>query len=167
MQRQLNRTTVQIDRYVTAIGESDQPVKGLVDKINALETERIALEGRLALIDAEAGGAENVVSLHPAALDRFRDNVVTIHAALTGGLDGVKLEPFRAAFRNLFERVVVHPTGKRMPYEVTPFARLSAILGVDLLTKGRTAEEMLEEQGVSARLIGTTQDSQFCQTSLY
>jgi len=74
----------------------------------------------------------------------------------------VKLEPFRAAFRNLFER-----TGKRMPYEVTPFARLSAILGVDLLTKGRTAEEMLEEQGVSARLIGTTQDSQFCQTSLY
>ena len=167
VQRQLNRTTVQIDRYVTAIGESDQPVKGLVDKINALETERIALEGRLALIDAEAGGAENVVSLHPAALDRFRDNVVTIHAALTGGLDGVKLEPFRAAFRNLFERVVVHPTGKRMPYEVTPFARLSAILGVDLLRKGRTAEEMLEEQGVSARLIGTTQDSQFCQTSLY
>ena len=64
VQRQLNRTTVQIDRYVTAIGESDQRVKGLVDKINVLETERIALEGRLALIDAEAGGAENVVSLH-------------------------------------------------------------------------------------------------------
>jgi hypothetical protein len=55
------------------------------------------LEGRLALIDAENGG-EKVVSLHPAALDRFRHNVGTIHAALTGGLEGEEMAPFRAAF---------------------------------------------------------------------
>ena len=97
MQRQLNRTTVQIDRYVTAIGESDQPVKGLVDKINALETERIALEGRLALIDAEAGGAENVVSLHPAALDRFRDRPHwRTGRREVGALPGRLPEPVRA-----------------------------------------------------------------------
>jgi DNA invertase Pin-like site-specific DNA recombinase len=167
VQRNLNKTTVQIDRYVTAIGESDEPVKGLVDKIKALEAERIALEGRLALIDGETGGAENVVSLHPAALDRFRDNVMVIHNALTGDVEGEKAAPFRAAFRNLFERVVVHETRPMQRYEVTPYARLSAILGVELFQKGRTVEEMLAEQGVNAGLIPETQDSQFCQTGLY
>ena len=167
VQRNLNRTTVQIDRYVTAIGESDEPVKGLVDKIKALEAERIALEGRLVLIDGETGGAENVVSLHPASLDRFRDHIITIHAALTGGLDGEKAVPFRAAFRNVFERIVVHETRRRDRYEVTRYARLSAILGIDLFRKARTPEEMLAEQGISSGLIPSNQDSQFCQTSLY
>jgi hypothetical protein len=59
--------TVQIDRYVTAIGETDEAAKGLVDKIKALELEHVALEGRLQLIDAENCGAVNVVSLHPVA----------------------------------------------------------------------------------------------------
>jgi|HubBroStandDraft_6_1064221.scaffolds.fasta_scaffold3578004_2 hypothetical protein len=53
-----------------------------------------------------------------------------MHAALTGDLDIQQLAPFRAAFRNTFERLVVHPTGRRRQYEVTPYARLSAIMGL-------------------------------------
>src|SRR5262249_8544836 len=111
-----NRVTVQIDRYVTAIVESDQPVRALVDMIKVVEAERVALEARLALIDAENSGADNV-SLHPAALD---DNIETIHAALTGEAEGENAAPFRAAFGNLFERVVVHETPRAAQYEVTP-----------------------------------------------
>jgi site-specific DNA recombinase len=167
VQRGLTRVTIQIDRYVTAIGETDQPVKGLVDKIKTLEAERVGLEGRLALIDAENGGATNVVTLLPVTLDKFRDNIETIHAALTGELEGERAEPFRAAFRNLFEKVVVHETRPMERYEVTPFARISAILGVELFRKRRTPEEMLSEQWVNSGLISANQDSQFCQTGLY
>jgi site-specific DNA recombinase len=166
VQRELNRVTVQIDRYVTAIGETDQPVKGLVDKIKTLEAERVGLEGRLELIDAETGGAKNVVKLFPATLDRFRDNIEAIHAALTGEEDA-QTPVFREAFRNLFERITVHETRPKEDYEVTPFARISAILGVELFRKGRTPEEMLAEQGVNSGFINDNQDSQFCQTGLY
>jgi DNA invertase Pin-like site-specific DNA recombinase len=166
VQREVNRLTVMIDRYVSAIGESDRPaIKGIMAKLDQLETERVGLQGRLDLIDAESGGASNVVSLHPAALDAFRQNIEAIHDALSGGIG--ERPRFRAAFRNIFERFVVHPTGKRRNYEVTPYARLSAILGVDLFPKGRTAAEMLAEQGVNAGLISGGRDSQFCQTSLY
>jgi hypothetical protein len=152
---------------VTAIGEADEPVKGLVDKIKALEIDRVALEARLKLIDVESDGANGVVSLHPVALDRFRENIETIYAALTGGLPAEKAAPFRAAFRNVFDRIVVHETVRKQPYAVTPYARLSAILGIELFPKGRTAEEMLAEQGVKSSLTGEGKDSQFCQTSLY
>jgi site-specific DNA recombinase len=165
VQREVNRITVMIDRYISAIGESERPaIKGIMEKLDRLEAERVSLEGRLALIDAESAGAGNVVSLHPAALETFRQNIEDIHAALTGGS---KNGSFRAAFRNIFERFVVHPTGKRAGYEVTPYARLSAILGVDLFPKGRSTEEMLAEQGINAGLISNGRDSQFCQTSLY
>jgi site-specific DNA recombinase len=166
-QRDLDRVTVQIDRYVTAIGETDEAAKGLVDKIKALELEHVALEGRLQLIDAENCGAVSVVSLHPVALDKLRESIETIHAALSGGSTGEEAAPFRAAFKNVFERIVVHETGGKKPHEVTPYARLSAILGTDLFPKARTAQEMLAEQGVNVSLISPDQDSQFCQTSLY
>lgn len=158
VRRALNRVTVQIDRYVAAIGETDEPVKAFVDKIKVLEVERAGLDARLQLIEAETGGADNVVSLHPAALDRFRINVEAIHTALSGSLAGEAAAPFRAAFRNVFERIIVHETRKKQPYAVTPYARLSAILGIELFPKPRTTEEMLSEQGVNANLIDADQD---------
>jgi hypothetical protein len=158
---------VQIDRYITAIGETDRPVKGLVDKIKTLEAERVGFEGRLALIDAEHGGGK-VFQLFPEeAFSRFRTNIEAIHAALTGDMEVEKSEPFRAAFRYLWEKIVVHETRPQEDYEVTPYARISAILGVELFRKGRTPEEMLKEQGLNSGLISGNQDSQFCQTGLY
>jgi site-specific DNA recombinase len=112
-ERQLNRVMVQIDRIVTAISDSDEPVKGLVEKLKTLETERASLAEKVRLIEADG----NVVTLHPAAIDKFSEAMDGMHAALTGDLDIQQLAPFRAAFRNTFERLVVHPTGRRRQYD--------------------------------------------------
>lgn len=143
--KELNRVTVQIDRIVAAISDSDAPVKVLVAKLNSLEPLRASLTEKVRLIEAEG----NVVTLHPAAIGKFADAMDEIHKALTGNLDIQHLAPFRAAFRNTFERIVVHPTAKMKPYEVTPYARLSAIMGLELFPKMRNTTEMLAEQGVS------------------
>jgi site-specific DNA recombinase len=143
-ERQLNRVTVQIDRIITAISDSDEPVKLLMEKLKALETQRASLAEKVRLVAANG----NVVTLHPAAIDKFGDAMEKMHAALTGDLDIEQLAPFRAAFRNTFERILVHPTGRRQQYEVTPYARLSAIMGLELFPKMRSTTEMLAEQGV-------------------
>jgi hypothetical protein len=55
----------------------------------------------------------------------------------------------------VFDRFLVHPTAKRSNYEVTPYAPLSAITGVELFPPRRSAEEMLAEQGVTMPLVAT------------
>ena len=69
-------------------------------------------------------------------------------------LTEAELGPFRVAFGNLFYRVVVHPTGKRKPVAVTPYARIAAIMGVDIIPKMRTPKEVLEEQGLTSLVFG-------------
>jgi site-specific DNA recombinase len=150
VQRRLNRVTVQIDRYVTAIGESDEPVKALVDKIKPLEMERATLTEQLRLIEAEG----NVVSLHPMALTRFCADIEAMHKALSADMSPEEAAPFRAVFRNVFERISVYPTRKRMPYEVKPFVRLAAIMGFEMFPKMRSAREMLAEQGIAYHRLG-------------
>jgi site-specific DNA recombinase len=147
VQRALTRATVQVDRIVNAIADG-QPHKPLMEKLKRLEAERVGLAEKLRLIEGE--GSVSVVSLHPVAIDKFVLNISAIYKALTASasMDPAKLTAFRSAFRNVFERIVVHPTGKRMPYEVTPNARLSAIMGVELFPKVRSTAEMLAEQGI-------------------
>ena len=80
-----------------------------------------------------------------------------MHPALTNiKLSADEAAPFRVAFANVFEKVVVHQTGKRRPVEVTPYARLSAIMGVDFIPKMRSPEKLFEEQGF-ANLLSATQ----------
>jgi site-specific DNA recombinase len=150
--RQTAKLEVQIDRYLAAIGESDDPVKGIVERLNKLEAERAALAEKLRLISAEG----NVVTLHPAAIDRFASNITALHHALTqAGGDHAAVASNRAAFRNVFESFAVHPTAKRHPYEVTPYARLSAIMGIELFPPVRSPEEMLAEQRVTMSFAAT------------
>jgi site-specific DNA recombinase len=145
-EKALTRTTVQIDRYVTAIGESDEPVKTMVERLNKLEAERATLAEKLRLIESEG----NVIALHPAAIDKFAAAIKAMHAGLSqADGDPAAIAQWRAAFRNVFERFLVHPTPKRHRYTVTPYARLSAIMGIELFPKTRSAEEMLAEQGLS------------------
>lgn len=150
-QKELNRVTVAIDRIVTAISDSDAPVKGLVDKLNALEVQRAGLTEKVRLIEADG----NVVTLHPAAIDTFSVAMDEMHKALTSNIDDAEYAPFRQAFYNVFERIAVHPTAKRTLPMVTPYARLSAILGFEMFPTMRSAEQMLAEQGVSATKISS------------
>jgi hypothetical protein len=145
VEKALNRVTVQIDRAVNAILDG-APSKPLNEKLKLLEAERVGLVEKLRLIEGES----NVVSLHPTAIDKFAGSIEAIHAALTRtDIEPDTLAGFQSAFRNVFERIVVHPTGKRMPYEVTPYARLSAIMGVELFPTMRSTDQILEDTGFS------------------
>ena len=144
LQTKINNLDHRIERAVEAITELDEPIPALVAKLKKLEVERAGAAEQLRCIEAE----ENVVSLHPASLDKFRSDINQIHAALSHDLED---EPSRLAFRNVFDRFVVHPTPPRTDYEITPYARLSAIMGMNPFPKIRTVEEIVEEQ----RLTGT------------
>jgi len=140
--KRLNRVTVQIDRLVTAI-EGGGNIPALVARLKPLEDERAGLEDRLRTLQSD-----NVVSLHPAAIEVYKANVVRLHKAL---ISSKPLESEdRVAFRNLIDSIVVHPTGKRRPYEFSVYGRLSAILGGPIFpTAARSAEQILEEAGLS------------------
>lgn len=142
VQRQLNRIQVQMDRIVDAIQNSDEPVAMLVKKLEPLDRERAGLAEKLRLIEAET----NIVDLHPGVLDVYRRNVERLHEALT--VDAMTVE-VRAAFRNLIDTIVVHPTAKRAPYEFTVYGRLGALLGIELFPNGRRSDEILAEQGLA------------------
>jgi site-specific DNA recombinase len=152
VQATVNRLTVQIDRIVSAISDTDEPVKVLVDKLKKLEAERAGLQEKLRLLQADTK-----VTLHPDMIKRFRTSLIEMHDALTGNaLTEEQRTRYGIAFRNVFERFVVHPTDKRMYCEVTPYARVSAITGINLFPTVRTPEEMLAEQGVANTLLVST-----------
>jgi site-specific DNA recombinase len=139
-QRQLDRLNVQIARLVEAIGDGDAPVKELMETIKAKEIERVALQERVRLLGAET----NVTALHQTTLIAFGKNVDILHAKLK---ENPKDPKCRLAFANVIDSVVVHPTGKGAPYEISLYARLSAITGLDLFPAGRSLKEVLEAEG--------------------
>jgi site-specific DNA recombinase len=150
-ERALTRITVQIDRYVTALGESTEPVKAVMEKLNKLEAERVALEERLRSINSEG----NVITLHPAAIAKFTSDIEAMHEGLSQAGDPASTARYRAAFRNVFEKFLVHPTPKRQPYAVTPYARLETMMGIELFPRMRSPQEMMAEQGVTMPLSAT------------
>jgi site-specific DNA recombinase len=145
-EKQRNRLVIQIDRLVSAITDSDQPLPALLSSLKAKEAERVGLEERIRLL-----GAANVVTLHPNVIDDYRANVDRLHKALTenpGDPDN------RTAFRNMLDSVVVHPTAIRQDYQFTVFGRLSAILGVDLFPTSRPNQDIVADQRVDRCDIG-------------
>ena len=114
------------------------------------------LLGRSLRVIKADGGDNKVVTLHPAIIQRFRENLEKMAGALSNTkLSEAELAPFRVAFGNAFDCVVVHPTGKRQPVEVTPYARISAIMGVDIVPKMRTPDKVLEDQGLTNLVLAT------------
>lgn len=156
VQRELNRTLEKIDRVVTLMTDPDLPLAPLKEKLKGLELERAGLEDKLRMLAADGGASANVVTLHPAMIQRFRENLEMMVDTLSNStLSDEQLAPFRVAFGNVFERVVVHQTGKRRPVEVTPYARISAILGTDIVPKMRSPEKIVEDQGLTSLVSAT------------
>jgi site-specific DNA recombinase len=139
VQRQIRNLQVKIDRIVDAIENSDLPVKGLVEKMNRYELERVGLAERLRLMEAES----NVIDIHPRALAVYAENIEKLHKAFA---QGEQTAANRTAFRNVVDSVVIHQTPKRARYEFSVYGRLGALLGVDLFPTLRTASQMIEEQ---------------------
>jgi|SRR5450631_63466 site-specific DNA recombinase len=154
VERALNRATEERDRIVSAMTDPDMPMEPLKVKYKELELKRAGLADKLRMVEADGGG--KVVTLHPAMIKNFRTNIEAMHTALTDAkLSEAELAPFRVAFGNVFDRIVVHQTGKRRAVEVTPYARISAIMGVDIMPKMRTAKEVLEDQGLTNLVLAT------------
>jgi site-specific DNA recombinase len=148
VQKQINRVQVSIDRLVAAIKDPDNPRDPveLNRELNPLREQKAGLEERLKVIDAET----NVVSLHPKVLDEFAAKMEELHRGLSSPvLTAEQLAPFRMAFSTIFDRIIVNQTSKRAPYQVSPIARLGAIMGVEIFPP-IAEEEMLTEQRVNS-----------------
>jgi site-specific DNA recombinase len=139
--KRLNGIEVRLHRLADAIENGGDTVKSLLDRIAPLEIERAGLQERLRLLDAE-----NKVQLHPNAADNWRDSFARLHHAMT-------TEPnigpqTLAAFRNIYDTVVVKPVLRNEAYKFATYLRAESAMGVNHSPPTRTAKQVLEEQGV-------------------
>ena len=139
--KQFNRLDVQIKKLVRVLEEEDDMPKELLALLKAKEIERKGLEERIRLLAAES----NVTTLHPNVIQAFGKNIETLHAKLKRNPADPEC---RMAFGNIIDSIIVHPTGYRQPYEISLYARLSAIMGIDLFPKHRTNKEILAAEGL-------------------
>lgn len=146
--RQLTNVSVKIDRIIDAIENGDEAPKVLTKRLDALEIERTSLQARLRLLEAQT----KVVELRPRALNAFIGKMVKLFDTLL--VAGDEDPETRALFRNVFRQIVVLPTAQREPYQFKPYLRVSALTGVEMQPKRRTAEEIMAEQGVSCFVSG-------------
>lgn len=154
VERELHQITEKRDRLIALMTDSDMPLEPLKAKYKELELKRAGLSEKLRGIDAAGGG--KVVMLHPAVIQNFRKNLIAMADALSNPkLTDAQLAPFRVAFGNVFDRIVVHQTGKRQPVEVTPQCRVGAIINEQIVPTMKTAREVLEEQGLTNLVLVT------------
>lgn len=139
-QKQFDRLDVQIKKLVKLIDEEDDLPKELLASLKAKEIERKGLEERLRLLGAES----NVTTLHPHTIKAFGRSIETLHAKLKRSPED---EECRMAFGNIIDSIIVHPTGFSAPYDISLYARLSAIMGVDLFPTPRTTQEIVAAEG--------------------
>jgi site-specific DNA recombinase len=142
VERQLDRLNVQIARLVEVLTDGDMPVAEIKDKIKAKEAERVSLKERLRLLSDQG----NVVSLQPAAMTAFGKSIETLMELLKRNSEDPRC---RMAFGNIIDCVLVHPTPKKQPYDLSLYARVSAIGNLNLFPAERSHEKIVAEEGVN------------------
>jgi site-specific DNA recombinase len=129
-QKQLDRLNVQIAKLVRLVeqDESDDLPQELTASLKEKHIERRGLEERMRLLGAET----NVTALHPTAVKSFGKSIEKLREMIEKN----PLDPAcRMALGNVLDSIVVHPTGFAAPYEISLYARLSAVMGrVDLFS---------------------------------
>jgi site-specific DNA recombinase len=143
IERKLNALNLQIERLADTAANLAKVPQEFYKKIDEKEAERASLNERLRLLGSPA---DNVVLLHPKFKDVYRASVLKVHTMLTDNPDAAET---RAAFRDLIDSIIVHPTAKRMPYEITPYARLAALMGQNLFPEKRSTKEVFAAQGLT------------------
>jgi site-specific DNA recombinase len=143
LERELNARTLQIERLADTAANLANVPEEFYKKIDKLEAERASLKEQLRLLGSPA---DNVVLLHPKFKDVYKASVLRVHKMLTEAPDAPET---RTAFHNLVDIIVVHPTAKRMPYAITPYVRLAALMGQNLFPEKRSLKEVFAAQGLS------------------
>jgi hypothetical protein len=151
--KQRDRLDIQIKKLVRVLEEEDDMPKELLASLKAKEIERKGLEERIRLLGAES----NVTTLHPNVIKSFGKSIETLHAKLKRNPEDAEC---RMAFGNIIDSIIVHPTGRAQPYDISLYARLSAIMGVELFPRPRTNKEIVAAEGLpradTGRLVGTS-----------
>jgi hypothetical protein len=118
--RRLAEVEAAIGRLAYALAAGGVSTDILLPKLQALETERAGLKERRRLADVEV----TKIAMHPAALARWQNDL----EFFAQRLDDKSVTPeARGALRNLLDHVLVHPTRRRMPYQIEPRIRRSAL----------------------------------------
>src|SRR3981081_518119 len=144
-EKQHDRLDIQIKKLVRILDEEDDIPRELLASLKAKEIERKGLEERIRLLGAES----NVTTRHPNVIKAFGKNIETLHAKLKRNPDD---EDCRMAFGNIIDSIIVHPTERGNPADVSLYARLSAIMGVDLFPIARSTKEIVAREGLSVSL---------------
>jgi hypothetical protein len=117
-----------LDSYAKGFAEEHE----VKDRLAELRAEPKRLEEEL----LAAEKPPEVVSLHPAAITRYREQVECLSGALrTHSLNGND-EP-AAAFRELVESVTVMPSADGEPLRIELRGRLATLLGHDVFPQAR------------------------------
>jgi site-specific DNA recombinase len=107
VESELNKAIERRDRILALLTDTDMPQGPLKAQYKEAELKRAGLSSKLEMVEADGGG--KVVTLLPTVIQNFRKNIEAMHTALTNDkFTEAQLAPFRVAFGNVFDRVVVH-----------------------------------------------------------
>lgn len=100
-ERQLRDAEAKVGRLVAAIADGGEEFAEIREALRKARADRDAAKAKLDDIEAL-----QVVALHPAIAERYREQVVNLHAALS---DPTAREAAAPVLRNLIDRVVLSP----------------------------------------------------------
>jgi site-specific DNA recombinase len=143
-EKKRDRLTIKIAKLVrmTADDDQDEVPAEVSEQLKAWHIERKGLLTRIELIKAES----NNTALLPSAIKVFAKGVETLAKKLKRHPDDPECH---MAFANIVGGVVVHPTANGERYDISLYARLSAIMGgIDLFPAPSTTKEIVAAQGL-------------------
>ena len=141
-QRRHDRVMLEIARLVDALADPDMPRDQIKEKLKGKEAERVALAEKLRLLSK----GSNVRTLPEATMSAFGKSVETLVKLIHDTPDDPAC---RMALANLIGGVLVHPTPKKRPYDLSLYARVSAIGTLNLFPAVRSHEKIVAEEGVT------------------
>lgn len=146
-QMQYDRLDIQIKKLAMLLADDsgDEMPAEILAALKAKEIERRGLQERLRVL----GAGTNVTELHPAIAKTFVDSVDKLHKMLQDNPDDAEC---RVAFANVIDCILVHPTEYNEGYEISLYARVSAIKGgIELFPAARSSKEIVAQEGLSYR----------------
>ncbi|MEA1674062.1 recombinase family protein [Nitrospirillum sp. BR 11163] len=124
LSKRLAKVDAQITRLVDALADGLMGAAAIGDRLRQLEAEKAAVSGEIAAMEAES----NVITLHPAAADAYRQLVNDLLVVLKTD-DEARAEAMPMLHR-LVHSVEVHPRNGRGEYDLVLRGRLAEMLNL-------------------------------------
>jgi site-specific DNA recombinase len=134
------------------LAEIDRKIANLVDALAdgtaslAMKDRLAALEGRRAAVAAAALPVrENVIGIHPAAVETYRSAVVEIETKIAGDADS-RAEAMTAV-RSLVSRIEIHPLPERGAVQLQVHGTIAALLNLQGREQGSNLDTVMMVAG--------------------